>query len=308
MYQMIDDPEEEERAGRKRVSILPFFIGAILAALVFFFVWLASPGQSVSTGQSVETPASRAAYLTALGETTPALRRARLIDYQRTYPDTDRKDAIQDQLDVINAAEQQDWESVTRAVYDVRSEAEEKDAALLSYETKWNGSLLGGRGDELDTLRDAIDEAVASAPLPDRSLEAGDSPISDSVPSDVLAGAPPRMAETFPIYRPPTVEVVGTGREPVIVEAEVRRKVDPNYPRAALRRKVGAVVTLAIDINEKGRVDSTEVISVEAERYGKDFVRAAERAAMRTRFHPKTIDGENVPARGVRKRYIFRSD
>jgi TonB family protein len=308
MYQVIDDPEEEEFAGRSGGSILPFIIGAILAGIVFFFVWLASPGQSISTGESVETPASRAAYLTALGETTPALRRARLLDYQRVYPDTDRKDAIQDQLDVINTAELRAWETVTRAVYDVRSESEEKIDALLTYEANWNGSLLGGRGEELDTLRGAMNEAEASAPLPDRSLEAGESPISDSIPSDILAGAPPQMAETFPIFTPPPVDEADTGPKSIVVEAKVRRKVDPNYPRAALRRKVGAIVTLAIDINEKGRVSSTELVEVETNRYEKEFIRAAERAAMRTRFHPKTIDGDPVPAIGVRKRYIFQAD
>jgi len=61
-----------------------------------------------------------------------------------------------------------------------------------------------------------------------------------------------------------------------------------------------------MDIDERGRVDFVETISVETERYAKDFRRAAERAAKRTRFNPKTINGKPVPARNIRKRYIFQ--
>ncbi len=308
MYQLIDDPEEEERGTQPRASIFPFVIGALMAGAVFFAVWLASPGQPTTPGQTVETPASRAAYLTALKEPNPAFRRARLLDYQREFPDTDRADAIQDQLDVINASEQQDWDALTRSIYSARAEIEDKRASLIAYETRWNGRLLGGRGEELETLRGILDDATASAALPDRSLEPGKSPIPDSVPSDILAGAPPQMAVTFPIYEPPVELPTTETAKAVIVPARIRRNVKPSYPRSAQRKKIGAIVTLSMNINEKGRVAMTEIISVEADRYEKEFTRAAERAAMRTRFHPKTIDGKAVPAVGVRKRYIFRTN
>ena len=44
MYQVIDDPNDEPRKP-DGFSIWPFLIGAILAAIVFFFVWLFSPGK-----------------------------------------------------------------------------------------------------------------------------------------------------------------------------------------------------------------------------------------------------------------------
>jgi len=62
-----------------------------------------------------------------------------------------------------------------------------------------------------------------------------------------------------------------------------------------------------MNIDEKGKVDSVDIVDVQAERYQKDFSRAAERAAKRTRFNPKTINGKAVPAKDVRKRYIFRA-
>ena len=61
MYQVIDDQDEEELGQQPGFSILPFIIGAILAGLVFFVVWLMSPGTQTYPGYTLETPASRSA-------------------------------------------------------------------------------------------------------------------------------------------------------------------------------------------------------------------------------------------------------
>jgi len=305
MYQVIDDPEEENRY-ESGFSIWPFLIGAVLAGIVFFFVWVMSPGSQTQPGETIETPLARAEYLKAISEPTPALRRARLLDYQRAYPETDRGYAIADQLEVIQRTELADWEKLTAKVYDVRADADEKREALIEYETKWNRALLGGRGEELDVLTTEIDETAAAQPLPDRNLKNVESPIPETLPSDTLAGAPPRFEQ--PVYIPPPPKETAPIVKDVIIQPKVRRNVSPNYPRKAHRRKVDAIVVIAMNINAKGRVEMTEVISIEAERYERDFIKAAERAALRTRFHPKTINGKPVPAVGVRKRYIFRAE
>ena len=304
---MIDEQDEEDLAPAARFSILPYIIGAILAALVFFIVWLMSPGQKIAPGQTVDTPASRSAYLSALAEPQPALRRARLLDFQRVYPDSDRNGAIAAQLDVINTAELEDWDDLVQIVHNDRLTREDKDQAMASYETRWNGRLLGGRAEELAEIRKMLDQTKTTE-TPDRSLEPGESPISEEIPSDILAGAPPRMAVTFPIPEPepePEPEIVVP--KDIIVQPSVRRNSSPSFPRSARRKNVGAIVVVSMDIDEKGKVDSVDTISVQAERYQKDFRRAAERAAKRTRFHPKTINGKAVPAKDVRKRYIFRA-
>lgn len=308
MYQVIDEQDEEDLAPRAGFSILPFLIGAILAGLVFFVVWLMSPGEQIAPGLTVETPASRSAYLKALAEPKPAVRRARLMDYQRVYPDTDRSDAIISQLDVINAAELRDWEDLTQIIYNERLALDDKRAAMLEYEAQWNGRLLGGRGDELEALRIVLDETKVADALPDRSLEPADSPISTEIPADVLAGAPPQMALTFPMPQPEPEKPVVQVQNDIVVQPKVRRNVSPNYPRSARRRNIGAIVTVSMNIDERGRVDSVDVVNIEAERYAKEFRRAAERAAKRTRFHPKTVNGEPVPAMDIRKRYIFRGN
>ena len=281
MYQVIDEQDEEDFAPPRGFTVLPFIIGAILAGLVFFGVWLFSPGQQIAPGQTIETPASRAAYLTALSELAPDVRRARLLDYQREYPDTDRNDAIVNQLDVINTAELADWDNLVHAIYDERLPLDEKRMAFAYYETSWNGRLMGGRGEYLEELRAVLDNTKVVDSLPNRALEAGESPISETIPSDVLAGAPPRMAVTFPIPEPepePVASVIPVKRD-IIVQPSVRKNRSPNYPRSAKRRNIGAVVVVAMDIDERGRVDSVDTIEIEAERYAKDFRRAAERAA-----------------------------
>ncbi|MEP3655389.1 MAG: energy transducer TonB [Litorimonas sp.] len=308
MYQVIDEQDDEDLAAGRGFSVLPFLIGAVLAGIVFFIVWLMSPGQQIEPGVSVETPASRAAYLTALSEPNPAVRRARLMDYQRVYPDTDRSAAIETQLDVINAAELEDWDFLVQAVYDERAPLGDKQTAMADYEKLWNGRLLGGRGEELESLRNILDETKAVDALPDRSLDPGESPISEAIPSDVLAGAPPSMAVTFPVFEPQPDTQPSSSTKDVVVQPTVRRNRSPNYPRSAKRRNIGAIVVVAMNIDDKGRVASVDIVDIEAERYQKEFIRAAERAAKRTRFNPKTVNGKPVPAIGVRKRYIFRSE
>ena len=308
MYQVIDEQDDEDIVQSKGGTILPFIIGALLAALVFFGVWLFSPGQQITPGRTVETPASRAAYLKALSENEPAIRRARLLDYQRVHPDTDRTDAIEDQLDVINATELMDWRAVSQAIYSEKMKLEDKQLAIENYELRWNGDMLGGRGEELAALKQILDDTKIVDALPDRSLEPSESPIPDDIPSDVLAGAPPQMAVLTRIKPPePEVVVVETSKD-VVIQPRVRRNVSPNYPKSAKRRKINAIVTITMDIDEDGRVDEAELVTIEADRYEKEFVKAARRAAKRTRFHPKTINGKPVPARDIRKRYIFRSN
>ena len=306
MYQEIDPQNEDELDAAPVFSVLPFIIGAILAGLVFFAVWLMSPGQQIAPAKTVESPASRATYLQALSEPNPAVRRARLMDYQRVHPDTDRSDAIAGQLDVINAAELVDWDALTRSLYDERATLSDKRSQFETYASRWDGRLLGGRGDELDALRRLLDQNNTVEILPDRTLEPGESPISNEIPADVLAGAPPKKVVRAPVIAPPPPPPPVEIEKDVIVQPSVRRNVSPNYPRSARRRNIGAIVTVAMDIDERGRVSFVETVSVEADRYVKDFRRAAERAAKRTRFNPKTINGKPVPARNIRKRYIFQ--
>ncbi len=313
MYQSIDDDHEDYEEASRAGVILPVLLGAVGLAVIGTLVWLGSPGQPAGSGDPVvSAPNVTRAYRQAIAETDPALRRARLTDFVNQNPESDRAAVARAQLSVLDAAESADWEATVAAVYDAASDTPTRSAAVDAFEARWGG-YLGGRDAEIGALRLQIEQLAGDAPRetrPDRSLPDQPSPFPSTVPSDTLLGGP---ASAPPSIAPAPAPVViaqpapPSRTAPVITPVRVRRNVTPRYPRAAQRRRINAVVTLRLDIDEKGRVDLAEVVDVEAERYAEEFVKASERAAMRTRFHPKTVDGEPVEAIGVLKRYRFEA-
>ena len=305
MYQSIDDDieAEEERTARW----MPWALGAAGVAAVFALVALTRPGgPSLPGGPLQPEPEARAAYLRAIGETDPSLRRARLTDFLNQNPQDPRAPAAQAQLYVLDAAEARAWEDTVSAAYDPTLPIEAQRAAVKRFQHSW-GRYLGGREAESAALLAQIEGTETEPDRPDRSLPDTPSPFPNTVPADQLAGGPViRPAPPPIIFRPePAPEPARPERVAEVVPPRVRRDSTPRYPRNAQRRGISGVVTLALNIDERGRVAMAEVVDVQAERYADDFVRAAERAAMRTRFHPKTVDGEPVAAMGVRKRYRF---
>jgi len=179
----------------------------------------------------------------------------------------------------------------------------------------WWSNWTGGREAELKDFRAAID-LEEDTPETDPDVESQDEKpdftptgkdiFPNTVPGDTMAGGdvtfprgtyvPPRPVERRPVAR----------RTSNVEEARVRRNVTPRYPSKALRRNIEAEVTLSLYIDDDGDVEMTELVSVSAPRYQRDFIRAAERAALRTRYHPKRINGRAVPSSGVLKRYVFK--
>ena len=309
MYQSIDDELEEEGAADALSGALrwPVLLAVLAGAAIFAAVYATSPGPAAERGRILgPEPEVRAAYLRAIGEPDAALRRARLRDFLNQNPEDGRADAAKAQLFVLDRAEADAWQATVDAVYAPRATEDARRAAVTAFQEGW-GRYLGGREAEVEALIAEIDGMPDMPDAPDRALPDGPSPFGD-VPADRLAGGPVIITRPAPpIYVPPTPSPSQPAQAAEIVPARVRRNVTPRYPRNAQRRGVDGIVTLALNIDARGRVAMTEVISVEAERYGEDFVRAAERAAMRTRFHPRTIDGEPTEAVGVRKRYRFES-
>ena len=309
MYQTIDEDDAlegeapegkvEARVPRRWLRWTALALLAAVAALAAVAL-LTSPTRAPALNPGAAAEA-RAAYLAALSETSPALRRARLEDFAQTYPGHERTDAVRAQLSVLGASEGSDWARVTDTLFDTRASKRDKLARLDAFEADWGADLLGGRADEIARLREEL--AQDPDPPPSRALEDTDSPIPDSIQSRTMAGGPVTMLPPAPpVLVEPPAPVRDTRREEPPV---IRRAPQPRYPASAQRRGVGAVVTLEMDVDARGRVDAVRILSVDAERYGKDFARAAERAAKRTRFDPRTLDGVAVPASGVRKRYRF---
>ncbi|RKQ69754.1 TonB-like protein [Litorimonas taeanensis] len=322
MYQSIDETQpEEENAKKKRLSPWPFIIGIVFAGSVWgaiFALKLDAPDTSVKIDLK---QASDLLYRKALSEPNPALRRARLNDYLNSVKDGPHKMAVLAQIDVINRYEIADWEKLQDQVYNTFESGnsspaltkDEKLEALNLFEADWGGSYLGTREDDIDRLRGEIIGLVEINELPDRRLEDVESPIPDSIPDEVLAGGPSYLENEFDEDdETEPLDALDTPQEDEETAENAPLRVRSNgklvYPRNAMRRNIGAVVTLELDINEKGRVDSTELVSIEAERYEKDFVRAAERAALRSRYYPKIVDGEPVAVFGVVKRFRFEPE
>lgn len=308
MYQSIDDPQDEagasEGAGK---SALIWLVAIIGIAAIFMVVYFYAPRSTLTEPVNEALLAEQATYRKAIAETTAPMRRARLQDFLTTYPESGYIPVAEAQLDVINAREEQSWRSATEAIFDGKMTREEKLAALERFESDWGGSLLGGRGDDITQLRAEIMDTTELPDVPDRKLKEGPSPIPKNVPDSELVGGPRPVAVPAP-FLPPLPDENGTVEtvQQDVIPPRIRRNRTPRYPRRARNKGIEAVVTLKLNIDAKGKVALTELVSVEAEGYERDFIKAAEYAAMRTRFHPQTVDGKPTPAVGVQKRYRFR--
>ncbi|WP_416879003.1 energy transducer TonB [Litorimonas sp.] len=314
MYQDIDDidAEDGQEAGssppvwRRPKGLIALTGLGLLALMLVLSIFFREQAPTPAKPDLSQTEAATKAYLTAISEQDPALRRARLSDYLLTFENGPHETAVLAQIDVINRYEGGDWEQVQLTAYNPRLSKDVKLGVLKRYEEKWGGSLLGSREDDIERLRVEIMDSQAPTILPDRSLEGQNSGISETVPDNFLAGGPGFADPDF--SNRPEGTFPSLNQQAEVIPLRVRRDRRPIYPRSAERRGIGGVVTLLLNVDAEGRVVMTEVASVEADRYERDFIRAAQRAAMRTRYYPRTENGRAVPVSGISKTYRFRAE
>lgn len=310
MYQSIDNENTEEAAPKTGLAT-PWLWSSALAGLSLIVIigWLYSTTLSATMGQSdpiSPEPEARMTYLRALSESDPALRRARLSDFLSQYPDNPRERAVRAQLSVLDSAADRDWQATLTTAYDPRVDKELRRTAVAAYQAQW-GRYLGARDREIEKLLADITAMPTGDEIPDRTLPRDEEAYA-GIPNDRLAGDPFGI-EPSVIFRPSR-----DSREPFrdlggdIIGPRVTRNPTPRYPRRAERRGVEAVVTLSLTVDTAGRVAMVELIDVEADRYADDFVKEAERAALRTRFDPRTLGGVPIEAAGIQKRYRFELD
>lgn len=312
MYQSVDDIEEESGAeNTKDVSRLKLIVALLIGLGVLIAVAIYSSNRSSDGNPTIEATAEQyGIYARALSEPHPALRRARLLDFAQSYPDHDRKEAAEAQLAVIQQADDKDWLSLQEIIFDPVQTTPVKIAALDLYEEMWGSVLLGGREDDVKALRERLIATPEEEPAiqeDNQDFTPEPDKFDDKIDGTQLAGGVVVVERTYippaPVRRapPPT-----TNRELVITKPRIRKDRTPRYPSRALRRGVEAEVILALSIDDDGEVQMTEVVSVRtARRYRKDFIKAAERAALRTKYYPKKVDGEPVATTGILKKYIF---
>ena len=312
MYQSIDNESDEGKREADEPRALTWrrhwWIGVVAISVITVFavtrVGGLNDGASTQADPISPEPEARAAYLTALAESHPPLRRARLTDFLMQYPENPRRSAAQAQLDILNDAADRDWQATLTLAYDPRIDLESRRAAVDAYQDKW-GRYLGARDEEIAKLREDVEALPTGENRPDRTLPRDPDQYA-GIPDDRLAGGLFGERIRFrPLDRTPSTPDYHDG--PVIAPRVVRNET-PRYPRRALRRGEEAIVTLSLTIDERGRVSEVELIDVEADRYEEDFIREAERAALRTRFDPQRVGGVAVEARGIQKRYRFEMD
>lgn len=313
MYETIDEPSKptpEVEVATPELAVGTHRLWVMATVGVGFMVLLgaallSTPVPDVPKLDPAVAAAEQAAFQTAMSESDPALKRARLMDYMSSYPESENILTVRSQLQELDGAEQSDWAALSYVVYDMTASQDKKLAAIDAYVAAWNPALLGGREAAVAQLRAKIER---DADIPDRDIEIDPDAFPEGGDRDTMAGADFDRYET---YIPPSA-LRPDGRDldvdDVIRAPRLRRNAKPRYPRRALRNDVEGVVVLELFIDDRGRVEMTELVSVNAPRYKKDFVKAAERAALRLRFHPRTINGERVPTQGVEKRFRFELD
>ncbi|MEP1230943.1 MAG: energy transducer TonB [Litorimonas sp.] len=280
---------------------------AISCASVFFaLTYTRQNAAPLKPSNLTLTQASQEAYLKAISDSNAALRRARLQDFLRAHPKSPRSFAAQAQLEVLNAYETRDWNYITKVAYENSLPQDIRLTALEDYNQRWGGDLLGGRAEDIQNLRVNIINLPDKRPQPNRELEQGQSPIPRNIIGNRLLGEPRRVVITPP---PPVTRnpVIVQRPKDVIIPPVVRKKVTPRYPRKALSRNIEALVVLRLNIDNRGRVQLAELVEVQAQKYQKDFIKAAQKAARRTRFNPQTVNGNPVPVSGIERRYRFKA-
>ena len=305
VYQPIEDEIDEEIISG--IVPGPWFWLAVMAGggTLLVSMYLFANGSRMFTGTSDPIrPESEArqAYLQALSEGDAALRRARLTDFLNQYPDNPRAGTARAQLDILDMEADRDWQDILTTAYDPRQDIARRRLAVYTYQREW-GRYLGTRDAEIETLLADIERDINGNTRPDRTLPRDPEAYTD-VPDHRLMGGPSGIRfRSLPRADYDTYSEAGE-----IIAPRVIRNVTPRYPRRAERRGIDAVVILSLIIGTNGRVEEVELVSVDANRYEDDFVREAERAALRTRFQPKTVGGVPTEAVGVQKRYRFDSD
>ncbi len=313
MYQSVEE-HDEEKPGEvtKETSRLKIIAGiligvAILAAVAMF----AAPEKPAEDPSELASLEQYAIYTKALGEPDPALRRARLLDFINNYPNHGRRQAAEAQLTIIQQADDQDWLSLQEIIFEPSQSRPAKLAALDLYEEMWGSVLLGGRETEVFELRQQLENETDVQGLNESTGE-DFTPQPDkfdaSIDGTKLAGD---VMVAEPSYRQPRPSLPPRSANPAIVNIKpptLRKDRKPRYPSKAERRGIQAEVVLSLNIDDEGEVQMTEVISVSASRYRKDFIRAAERAALRTKYNPRTINGKPVATSGFLRKYVFRID
>jgi protein TonB len=143
------------------------------------------------------------------------------------------------------------------------------------------------------------------APEPASSLASLTSPSAPaSAPAATAPASAPPPAPATTTTTTTTAAATPQPAAPAVREARILARVDPQYPREAMRGRQQGWVEVEFTIGRDGSVSDAVVV---ASRPSRIFDRAATRAIQEWRFEPRQENGQPVPSR-LRQRFDFRLD
>ncbi|WP_372881739.1 energy transducer TonB [Psychromonas sp.] len=143
----------------------------------------------------------------------------------------------------------------------------------------------------------AVPSEILEASLPNPGLSA-----TLDLPSVALSTGVMAMAISMPGIE--TMAVPSNAQSGEMSSTPLYR-VEPRYPRKALRLKKQGYVLLSFDINEEGRVSNIQVLEAAPEHL---FEKEARQALKKWKYKPMLIDGKPVTQTGQKIRLDFKMD
>ena len=289
------------------------FTGSVILGIIFAayaFLWLL--GRSTEdAGQILSLPqrSTEQIYRDAEATQQKYLRLRALQNFAAAYPESENTAKARTSIEALIADEYQGWLTLSDVFYNVRTKPSAKLEALEAYASEWGG---GSYKAELNIMRGKLEDAPVKSQRKRAQDAPGltDAPTEKSAPQqklelagiDSLAGAAPKIE----IFKPAaTLPVAPPTPQPVIVDAVISKDRKPKYPSRALARGITASVTVSMDITAEGKVKNTRIVQAATGRYAREFGISALRAAKRTRFDPRTVDGVAMPTNGYTRKYTF---
>ncbi|MFB9067345.1 energy transducer TonB [Pseudofulvimonas gallinarii] len=146
--------------------------------------------------------------------------------------------------------------------------------------------------------------APAPAAEPASDLASLTSPAAPATTTSAPAAPTPSPATTPRTTTTTTASAAPPAAAPAVREARILARVDPEYPREAMRGRQQGWVEVEFTIGVDGSVSEAQVV---ASRPARIFDRAATRAIQQWRFEPRYENGQPVVSR-LRQRFDFRLD
>ena len=297
-------PHKQSETDRDRhIGLTPSTVLSIISLMLVVICILAFVSRTHGRKQTqhpqlTNMQIEQQAYRAILSEMHTGIRLARWEDFLQQFPSGAYARAVRAQHIVLQTHETSAWAKYADTVYAIRARSQKKSAAYDRYIANW-GTLI--RTQQLE----ALSAAAGIKSTQNLSFKTTKSIYQSGKSATSLAGEPNKKPTSS--RQAPRTVVKNLIQKNKISNQNIRVKTarSPIYPRKAKRRKINATVILSMDIDARGRVTHVKLVSIDAKRYKREFVRAARRAARRSRFYPEIRNHKPVKHAHYLRTYTF---